>query len=217
MTTLTALAPLIVVTPWLIAGMAGYALATSASPGPVNIVAAMAGAQYGVRRSVPYVLGVTAGFVVLLALVGLGLGLAFQNQPWLRTAMAALGGGYLIYLAVGLARADPTGLTQEAVRPPTAWSGLLAQWLNPKAWVVALSAVSLYTAEQDYMLSLAAFCLVFFVVCFASVLSWVAAGTLASRLLGAPGRIRTFNRAMALLLIATVVAILGPELTRALT
>ncbi|MDZ7711795.1 MAG: LysE family translocator [Rhodovibrio sp.] len=210
------IAPLIVLTPWLVAGMAGYALATSASPGPVNIVAAMTGAQYGVGRSVPYVLGVTAGFVALLGIVGLGLGIVFQNQPWLRTAMAAAGGTYLIYLAITLARAEPSGLGQGTVAPPTAWSGLLAQWLNPKAWVVALSAVSLYTAEQNYLLSLAVFCLVFFVVCFGSVLSWVAAGTLAGRLLGDPARIRTFNRIMALLLIATVVSILGPELTGSL-
>ncbi len=210
------LAPLLVLTPWLVAGMTGYALAMSASPGPVNIVAAMTGAQYGVGRSVPYVFGVTVGFVALLGIVGLGIGLVFQNQPWLRTAMAAVGGTYLIYLAITLTRAHPTGLTPETVRPPSAWSGLLAQWLNPKAWIVALSAVSLYTAEQNYLLSLGVFCLVFFIVCFCSVLSWVAAGTLAGRLLGDPGRIRTFNWIMALLLIATVVAVLGPELTRSL-
>lgn len=216
MTTLTSLAPVLVLTPLLIAGMAGYALATSASPGPVNIVAAMTGAQYGVSQSVPYVLGVTAGFVALLGIVGLGLGVVFQDQPWLRTAMAAAGGTYLIYLAITLARAEPTGMDQGTVRPPSAWSGLLAQWLNPKAWIVALSAVSLYTAEQNYLQSLGVFCLVFFVVCFGSVLSWVAAGKLAGRLLGDQARIRTFNRMMAVLLIATVVAILGPELTRSL-
>lgn len=201
-------------TGWLVLGMVGYALATSASPGPVNIIAAMSGARYGVLRSAPYVLGVTAGFVGVLALVGLGLGVVIESRPWLRSALALAGGAYLVYLAIGLARADPQEFQSRNVTPPSLGNGLLAQWLNPKAWVVALSAVSLYTTSGSYTLSLIAFCVVFFIVCFGSVLSWVAAGTFASQLLHDPRRTRVFNRLMALLLIATVIAILGPELIR---
>lgn len=201
-------------TGWLVLGMVGYALATSASPGPVNIIAAMSGAHYGVLRSAPYVLGVTAGFVAVLALVGLGLGVVIESRPWLRSTLAVAGGAYLVYLAIGLARADPQNFQTEDVTPPSFANGLLAQWLNPKAWVVALSAVSLYTTSGAYTLTLIAFCVVFFIVCFGSVLSWVAAGTFASRLLHEPTRIRAFNRVMALLLFATVIAILGPELLR---
>ncbi|MBK1671241.1 hypothetical protein CKO28_24880 [Rhodovibrio sodomensis] len=201
-------------TAWLLLGMVGYALATSASPGPVNIIAAMSGAQYGVFRSAPYVLGVTAGFVAVLALVGFGLGVVIESRPWLRSTLAVAGGAYLVYLAIGLARADPQQFRTGDVTPPSLGNGLLAQWLNPKAWVVALSAVSLYTTSGAYTLTLVTFCVVFFVVCFGSVLSWVAAGTFAGRLLHEPRRIRAFNRVMALLLIATVIAILGPELMR---
>ncbi|MEJ2632321.1 MAG: LysE family transporter [Acidihalobacter sp.] len=181
----------------------GFALATSASPGPVNAIAAMAGARYGIAVGVGYALGAAAGFTALLLLTGIGFGGAVADYPLLTRSMTMLGGAYMLYLAGRIALA-PADLSSERLsQAPGILAGAVGQWLNPKAWIVSLSAISLFVApHSNYASVLALFCATYFVVCFFSVAIWACLGRFASRLTGSIG---LFNKLMALLIVVSIV------------
>ncbi|WP_404383892.1 LysE family translocator [Caenispirillum salinarum] len=184
--------------------MAAFALATSASPGPVNIISAMTGARFGVLRSFRYVLGATVAFVAILLLMGAGLGTVIVENEAVAKGLAVAGAAYILYLAWKVARADHVALDDggRATLPPGFLNGAVAQASNPKAWIVSLSAVSVYVAgAPDYAATLAVFGAVFFVVCLGSLWGWAAVGRWLSAL---SGSVAVFNRVMAALLALSV-------------
>ncbi|MDR2851970.1 MAG: LysE family translocator [Burkholderiaceae bacterium] len=187
--------------------MAGFALATSASPGPVNIISAMSGAKFGVSRTTPYILGATVGFVSILASTGLGFSFVMTRFPFIVQILAILGSIYMLYLAYKLTRASMTGIEEfEKQSPPNMVAGVFAQYINPKAWIVAISAISIYVStSQRYAATLTVFCCIFFVICFPSLLIWSIMGASLSKKLGG---IRLFNISMALLLAVSIAVFL---------
>ncbi|MFO6421119.1 LysE family translocator [Hylemonella sp. W303a] len=185
--------------------MAGFAFAMSASPGPVNMVSAMSGARFGALRSFPYVLGATVGFVGILAAVGAGLGVSVARYPNLVRLMALLGAAYMLSMAWRIARASMQSGTpaHDLAAPPTGWSGAVAQLINPKAWIVSVSAVSIFVATHtDYVAALSLCCAIFFVICLLSLWSWSLMGALVARWAGG---VRVFNLVMAALLALSIV------------
>lgn len=185
--------------------MTGFALATSASPGPVNIVSAMSGARFGAGQTIPYILGATVGFVSILAITGSGLSPVIMHFPHVEHALALLGSLYMLYLAYSLARASMVDMDEyEKSSPPNIFAGILAQYTNPKAWIVAISAISIYVStNENYNTALAIFCCIFFIICFPSLWVWSIIGASFSRKLGG---IKIFNVVMSCLLAGSVVA-----------
>lgn len=184
--------------------MAGFALATSASPGPVNIVSAMSGAKFGAIRTLPYVLGATVGFVSILAITGSGLSPVITRFPGIEQLLAIFGSIYMLYLAYKLAVASLSELGElENRSPPNLVAGIFAQYTNPKAWIVAISAISIYVSTgTDYKATLALFCTTFFFICFSSLFAWSIIGSSFSRKLGS---IKAFNLSMAFLLVVSII------------
>lgn len=188
--------------------MAGFAFATSASPGPVNIVSAMSGARFGVLRTLPYVLGATFGFIAILLLVGLGLGTFVTRHPLLVKLLATAGASYMLLLAYRIAQAPSSPVRQgdAAAASPRLMAGVIAQFINPKAWIVSMSAISIYVATSaSYAAALAVLCLIFLVICALSLSTWSLLGAAFSR---HPGALRGFNLAMAALLTLSIVLFL---------
>lgn len=186
--------------------MAMFALATSITPGPVNVLSFASGARFGVLKSLPYVLGATAGFVGVLLLLGGGAQSVIGFIQAYSTPIALLGAGYMLYLAwrIGTAPGEVSSVGPNA--RPGLLSGLFTQTSNPKAWFVALSAVSLYVLPHPApTLQLSVFAVVFFVVCFLSLLVWVVVGAQISR---AGFDARIVNRVMAVVLAASVLIML---------
>ncbi|MGA7813821.1 LysE family translocator [Caballeronia sp.] len=184
--------------------MFSFAFATSASPGPVNIVAAMSGAQFGIKRSFSYVLGAAGGFVAVLLIVGIGFGSVLVSSRIITNVFAVAGAMYMLYLSFRLAISKSTDTGNNTAPPPRVISGAIAQCLNPKAWIVSISAISIYVANsKDYTLYLSIFCAIFFVVCFFSILGWVIVGSKASSTLN--GNYGVFNKVMAGLLALSVI------------
>lgn len=183
--------------------MAGFAFATSASPGPVNIVSAMSGARFGAARCVPYVLGATVGFITILVLVGAGLGFFITQHPLVAKLLAVIGALYMLQLAFRIANASTDRMLDGKVdMPPSMTAGVIAQVINPKAWIVSLSAISIYVATSNhYATALAIFCAIFFVICALSLWGWSLIGSSLSKHLGG---IRRFNIAMAALLALSI-------------
>jgi threonine/homoserine/homoserine lactone efflux protein len=187
--------------------MAAFALASSISPGPVNVVALSAGAQHGFAASMRHVTGASVGFTVLLLLIGQGLHELLAHFPNLITIVKWAGVGFLLYMAYKLAIDDGQFGTDKPARGPSFAHGAAMQWLNPKAWLASLAGMGAYAADGDGRL-VWPFTVVYFVICYVSIASWAYAGTFLRKYLQEPRRMRLFNRLMAALLAASALYLL---------
>ena len=179
--------------------MAAFALASSLTPGPVNLVALASGARHGWRASLPYVTGATVGFTALLVLAGLGLEQLTRVLPALVSSLRWAGVAFLLFMTWRLATASgELALDGPSRGRPSMLAGAAMQWLNPKAWLATLSGVAVYAAGQ-----LALFAAIYFVICLASIAAWAVAGSALTSTLSNPRAMRRFNAAMAVLLAAS--------------
>lgn len=184
----------------------GFALATSATPGPNTLMVAASAAQAGVARVIPHMLGITLGFPAMLVAVALGLGLPFAQIPGLHEAMQALGALWLLWLAWKIAAAPVDAGPEAPARTPLGFLGAAAfQWVNPKAWMIALAAIPAFTFPGEPILPQALWvAAVFALVSMPCLLFWAWIGRAARHLLGAGARLRAFNIAMAVLLVLSL-------------
>ena len=187
----------------MLASMAAFALATSITPGPVNVVALGSGARHGFAASLAHVTGATAGFCLLLVLAGLGLHEVLVSWPHATTVVRWAGVVFLLTMAWRLtADAGELGSGHAPARP-SLLQGAAMQWLSPKAWLAALAGMGTYASDGDARATwlLAA---VYFVVCWLSVAAWAWAGSRLQTWLHVPQRMRIFNRTMAGMLVLSV-------------
>ena len=181
-----------------------FAFVTSITPGPNNLMLLASGVNCGLRRTLPHMLGIGIGFVVLVIAVGFGLGRVFEAFPATYTILRLVGVAYLLWLAWTLARSGPIGEGARRGRPMTFIEAAAFQWVNPKAWVMAVSAIAAYTLPDDFTASLLAVALVFGAVNLPHVSSWALFGVALRGLLTNPRSVRVFNITMALLLVASL-------------
>jgi len=201
--------------PWLLSAI-GFALAMSATPGPNNAMVAASGANFGIARTLPHILGVSVGFPVMFAAVALGAGEALRAHPAVFGALHWIGAAYLLWLAWHVAAARPAaeGAARTGrVRPMRFGEAALFQWVNPKAWLAATSAIAAYATEGGRIAAaqVLALATLFLLICVPTTLMWTSIGAGSARLLRTERQLRWFNRAMALLLVASVVAMLLEE------
>ena len=183
----------------IVVSMAVFALASSISPGPVNLVSLSCGARHGVRAALPNVTGATLGFILLRLLIGLGLHEVLNRWPWLTQVIRIAGVIFLLYLAYRLATSDGRVDSVQAQARPSALTGALMQWLNPKAWLACLAGMGAFVADGDRQM-VWVFALIYLVVCWLSLASWAWAGASLREYLNSSTRMRGFNRVMAALL-----------------
>jgi threonine/homoserine/homoserine lactone efflux protein len=191
----------------LLGPLVTFAVATSVTPGPNNVMITASGANFGFARSVPHMLGVGIGFMAMIAGVGLGLGQAFERMPLLHEILRYGGALYLLYLAWRIATAAPASMEARpaSARPLTFLQAALFQWVNPKGWMMAVGALSTYTTVGgDFVFETLVIALVFGAVGLPSVALWALLGVGIGRLLQAPWALRAFNVTMALLLVASL-------------
>lgn len=186
-----------------------FAAATLFTPGPNNIMLMASGLNYGFRRTLPHVAGVTIGFSFLVAVIGLGLGAVFAAYPVLHTILKYAGAAYLIYLAIVIAMSGPADTDGAGERKPMTFLGAaMFQWVNVKGWVIAIGAITAYAAIAAYPLNIALLSVLLFVIGLGSSLTWVALGTSLQGLVKSPRAVRTFNIVMAVLLLASLYPVL---------
>ncbi|MGE0119145.1 MAG: LysE family translocator [Dongiaceae bacterium] len=186
--------------------LAAFAVATSVTPGPNNIMITASGANFGFGRSIPHMLGIGLGFMAMIVGIGLGLGRLFEGFPVLHGILRYGGGAYLLYLAYRIAVAAPTTAAATTERPLTFLQAALFQWVNPKGWMMAVGALGTYTTVGgDFVGETILVALVFGAVGLPSVALWALLGVGIGRLLQARWALRAFNLAMALLLVASLV------------
>ena len=186
-----------------------FAFAASITPGPNNLMLLASGAHFGLRASVPHLLGVACGFLILVASVGFGLAEVFSRLPWLYALMRWAGAAYLLYLAWRIATAAPPDTSRRATARPMSFLGAVAfQWVNPKAWLMAVSAFSTYIPATSGALVLMGSILLFGAINLPSITAWAVGGTQLQRLLQTRRRVVTFNLLMAGLLVASLLPML---------
>lgn len=186
-----------------------FAAAAAFTPGPNNIMLMTSGLNYGFRPSLAHVAGVTIGYSVLLAIVGLGLGAVFTAYPILQTILKYVGAVYLIYLAYVIAVSKPADPAEAAQgRPMTFTGAALFQLVNVKGWVIAVGSVSAYAAITAYPWNMLLLAAIICVITLASALAWLLMGTALQALVRSPRAIRIFNVTMAVLLLASLYPVL---------
>lgn len=181
-----------------------FAFATSITPGPNNMMLFASGVNFGFRRTIPHMLGIGAGFLSLLIGVGLGLGALLATVPILYTGLKIAGGLYLLYIAWKIGSSRTLGEGKASARPMTFLGAAAFQWVNPKAWVMAVTAMAVYVDPDSYVWSVIVIGLVFAAVNLPSVSTWAGFGSVLREWLSVPVRLKWFNITMAVLLIASL-------------
>jgi len=170
------------------------------------------GANFGFRRTVPHMFGVSLGFVFMVFLVGVGLMQAFDSIPWSRNALKVASVGYLVWLAWKIATSAPRAHGADGAgavgKPMTFLQAAAFQWVNPKAWAMALTAVSVYAPSASISSTLLV-AGIFGAVNLPSVSSWSILGQQMRRLLSEPWRLRAFNITMAVMLVGSLYPVLS--------
>jgi threonine/homoserine/homoserine lactone efflux protein len=192
----------------LLLAFLAFAIVMSITPGPNNAMMIASGATFGFRRSVPHILGIDGGTIVMIVAVGLGLGGLFEAWPPLYEVLRWVGAAWLLWLAWHLARSGGSGAVGPVAHPMTFLGAAAFQWVNPKAWVMSLGAVAAYIPQDGYVRNLLLIAVVFGLIAIPSVSLWAGFGIALRRLLDAPGRSVLFNRAMAILLVLSIIPIL---------
>lgn len=187
-----------------------FAFVTSVTPGPNNLMLLASGANFGFRRTLPHMLGISIGMALLLTSVLAGLGELFSRFPVLQMLLRIAGVGYLLWLSWKILQTPPRALQEgnDDARPFSFWQAVLFQFVNPKAWIMSITAVSSFTlAGEDYWTSGMLLVLVFAVVNLPSVSVWAGFGSMMQQLLSTAARQVHFNRGMAALTAMTIVLI----------
>ncbi|WP_095107493.1 LysE family translocator [Pseudomonas sp. Irchel 3E20] len=197
----------------LLLGFALFALVTSITPGPNNTMLLASGVNFGFHRTIPHMLGITCGFFILVLAVGFGLGAVFETYPLVYNVLRYVGAAYLLYLAWKIAHSGPVSEGARSEGKPISYLGAAAfQWVNPKAWIMAIGAISTYTPLQGYFTNVVVIAAVFALINLPSVGMWVVCGTLLRNVLREPRWLRLFNWGMALLLVMSLYPLLADSL-----
>lgn len=187
-----------------------FSFSMSVTPGPNNVMLTASGANFGFRRSIPHMLGITVGVMLLMSAVAMGLGLLFETWPFMMLVLKGVGSAYLIWLAWKIYHSPAPELRkQHQGQPLTFIEAAMFQFVNPKAWMMAISALASFTLSGDaFWVSVILVIVAMAIVNLPSIALWASFGVLLGRLLKEPTHWTYFNRVMGGLTASCVVMIL---------
>ena len=185
--------------------LVAFTVVGSGTPGPNNLMVMASGANFGLRRTGPHILGIALGFAAMVLLTGWGLAGAMATVPWLRGALLVVSAAFLLYLAWKIATAAPPDPADPPGRPLSFLGAAAFQWVNPKAWAIALSTVTVYAPGSETPVA----ALVFALVSLPLLATWCVAGETLGRYLSSDRALVIFNRTMAGLLLLSLLPALA--------
>jgi threonine/homoserine/homoserine lactone efflux protein len=193
-----------------ITALFGFAFVMSISPGPGNFLLLSSGANFGFIKSLPLVLGISIGFLSIVVLVGIGLGEILKQNPVIFNLLRIICGGYVIWLAAKIASSRSLGAdsSDKMMKPIGFVQAALLQWLNPKAWAVALIATVAYTTPDNYLINLILLVVLFALVNIPTISVWALSGAALRSWLSKGKRIVFFNYTMSILLVGSIIPML---------
>lgn len=185
-----------------------FAAAMCLTPGPNVVMVTASAANFGFRRVIPHMFGITLSFGIMIVGVGLGLASLVRAAPEIHVVLRYAGAAYLLYLAWRIARAEGGGAAATRAKPIGFVEAALFQWLNPKGWVSALGAVAAYTTVGGNVVwETAAIAAILAIWCLISVMLWAGFGAMIGRFLHKPQIRRAFNWSMAGLLVLSLLPV----------
>ncbi|PWQ96981.1 LysE family translocator [Leucothrix arctica] len=177
-----------------------FALITSITPGPNNIMLTASGANFGFKRTLPHVAGIICGMMLLNISVGVGLGTLFTQFPVVQQVLRVAGSAYLLYLAYKLLSFSSLGKVEDNAKPFSLLEATAFQAINPKAWIMVISANASFSLTGDlYWWSVAMIVTLYAIIGTPSIMLWAGFGQFMRRFLGQPTILRVFNITMATL------------------
>ncbi|MCW4148209.1 LysE family translocator [Halomonas sp. 18H] len=192
----------------VLAALTAFAFVTTVTPGPNNLMLMASGANFGFRKTLPHMLGIMVGVSMMVLVVGGGLMSLFDAYPLLSKVLQAVSIAYLLWLAWKIANAAPLKASDEKGTPMTFLQAAAFQWVNPKAWAMCLSAITLYAPDRT-LLSVVMVACVFAMVSFPAISIWAWLGLVVRQWLTSPKRNRAFNITMAVLLVGSLYPVLA--------
>ncbi len=190
--------------------LVAFVIAASVTPGPNNLMLLASGANWGLARTLPHILGIVIGFPVMILAVGLGLSVVFEAAPWLHSVLKYVAFAYLCWLAWRIATAARPGENGGIRRPLNLWQAAAFQWVNPKAWTMILSGMTVFVDPAgNRLVQVVGIAALFAIVVVPNCLAWAVFGRGIARFLSSDRRRRWFNIAMALLLVGSALPALS--------
>ena len=198
----------------LVFAIALFAFSAGITPGPNNIMLMTSGVNFGIKRSIPHLMGISLGFPTMILAVGLGLSAIFQAYPFIHIVIKVIGISYLLYLSWLIANSSSKMEGKQISKPFSFLQAAAFQWVNPKGWIMAVGAIATFTSVQQELNSqVITIASVFLCVAFPCAIVWLGFGVALKRLLKNERQQRIFNISMALLLVASIIPMMLPPAT----
>ena len=192
----------------LVLAMVLFAFVTSVTPGPNNMMLLASGVNYGFRLTLPHMFGISIGHCVMLVFVGIGFGELLLRFPFIYIAIKVLGFVYMLYLAwtIATSNSNPAEGNVDNNSKPLSFIGAVAfQWVNPKAWVMAIGFFSNYITKEAGIETIVRCSLLFSIVNLPSIAVWALLGSRMRKLFAIKAYAQIFNVTMAALIVAAMV------------
>jgi len=185
-----------------------FSFVASITPGPNNIMIMSSGLHFGIKKSLPHYLGICIGFPTMVLLAGMGVGILFTTFPFLHQWIKMIGAIYMLYLAWQIAVSHVKMHKHTRTKPLTFLQAFLFQWVNPKAWVMGMGAVTAYTVPGvNIFYQILLICCIFLLTAIPSIGVWLFFGSVLKRFLKSDTHRNYFNYTMSLLLVLSIALI----------
>ncbi|MCG9963832.1 LysE family translocator [Shewanella cutis] len=195
----------------LILAIALFAFSSGITPGPNNIMLMTSGVNFGVKRSIPHLMGISLGFPTMILAIGLGLSTVFQAYPIIHQVIKVIGIVYLLYLSWLIANSSSKMEGKSIAKPFSFLQAAAFQWVNPKGWIMAVGAIATFTSvQQDLTPQVVTIATVFLCVAFPCAVVWLGFGVALKRILKNERQQKIFNITMAVLLVASIIPMIAP-------
>jgi len=190
----------------MIISITSFALASTMTPGPNNIMLLSSGLTFGYKRTIPHTLGISFGFPIMVICVGLGVGKLFEVFPFIYTTLKVVGIIYLVWMAWHIANTKGSPDTKnKRDKPFTFLQAALFQWVNPKAWVVAITSTAAFiTDHQIAVIQVMIIACIYFFSALLSTNSWSLGGVMLKRSIQNERLVQIFNITMAILIVGSI-------------
>lgn len=185
-----------------------FAISTTFTPGPNNIMIMNSGMHFGIKKSLPHYLGICFGFPAMVLMVALGLGAVFIKYVWIKNLLKIIGSIYMLCLAWQILISSGKPSLDQIKKPLNFLQVLMFQWVNPKAWLIAISTISIFTISDHYFNNAAIISVIYFLICIPCIGVWLLFGKFLQQILKKDGHRVWFNIVMALALVGSIGMIL---------